>query len=132
MTFLDTSFFAALAMGRDALHASAVAWSERLPGLFVTTEYVLVEFVNLLSMPGRRRPAHSVVANARANPAIQVVPATAQLFDAGLALHGERSDKSWSLTDCISFVVMAEHGITDALTGDHHFEQAGFRALLKE
>ena len=76
MTFLDTSFFAALAMGRDALHASAVAWSERLAGPFVTTEYVL--------------------------------------------------------TDCISFVVMAEHGITDALTGDHHFEQAGFRALLKE
>jgi len=119
-------------MGRDALHASAVAWSERLPGLFVTTEYVLVEFVNLLSTPGRRRPAHSVVASARANPAIQVVPATAQLFDDGLALHAQRSDKSWSLTDCISFVVMAEHGITDALTGDHHFEQAGFRALLKE
>ncbi len=42
-----------------------------------------------------------------------------------------RPDKDWSLTDCISFVVMEEHGITDALTGDHHFEQAGFRALLK-
>ena len=79
----------------------------------------------------RRSSIHDV-ANARANPAIQVVPATAPLFDAGLALHAQRSDKSWSLTDCISFVVMAEHGITDALTGDHHFEQAGFRALLKE
>ena len=48
------------------------------------------------------------------------------------AMHKERSDKSWSLTDCISFVVMGEHGITDALTGDRHFEQAGFRALLRE
>ena len=97
----------------------------------MTTEYVLVEFVNLLSMPGRRRLAHSVVANARANPAIQVVPATAPLFDAGLALHAQRSDKSWSLTDCISFVVMQQRGMTEALTGDRHFEQAGFTALLR-
>ena len=52
-------------------------------------------------------------------------------MDAGLALYANRTDKDWSLTDCISFVVMNERGITDALTGDHHFEQAGFAALLK-
>jgi uncharacterized protein len=54
------------------------------------------------------------------------------LFSAGLELFRSRRDKEWSLTDCMSFVVMRERGITDALTNDHHFEQAGFRILLKE
>jgi predicted nucleic acid-binding protein len=49
----------------------------------------------------------------------------------GFALYGERLDKEWSLTDCISFVVMHDHQLTEAATADHHFEQAGFRALLK-
>jgi predicted nucleic acid-binding protein len=53
------------------------------------------------------------------------------LFDQGFELYARRLDKDWSLTDCISFVVMREHGLTHALTGDHHFEQAGFRILLK-
>jgi hypothetical protein len=53
------------------------------------------------------------------------------LFDARVALYGERMDKDWPLTDCISFVVMQREGITDALTGDRHFEQAGFVPLLK-
>ena len=49
----------------------------------------------------------------------------------GLALYRARPDKAWSLIDCISFMVMTERGITEALTGDHHFEQAGFRAPLR-
>jgi predicted nucleic acid-binding protein len=53
------------------------------------------------------------------------------LFRRGIELYDNRLDKQWSLTDCISFVVMQQHGITEALTGDHHFEQAGFVALLK-
>jgi hypothetical protein len=60
-----------------------------------------------------------------------MIPATQELFDRGVALYESRPDKEWSLTDCISFVVMADHGITEALTGDRHFEQAGFVALLK-
>jgi predicted nucleic acid-binding protein len=43
-----------------------------------------------------------------------------------------RADKAWSLTDCISFVVMSEHGLSEALTADVHFEQASFRALLRD
>jgi len=49
----------------------------------------------------------------------------------GLALYSARRDKSWSLTECISFEVMAGFGLVEALTGDHHFEQAGYRASLK-
>ena len=53
------------------------------------------------------------------------------LFDQGCQLYFSRPDKEWSLTDCISFVVMQREGLTDALTGDRHFEQAGFHALLR-
>jgi uncharacterized protein len=59
-----------------------------------------------------------------------VLPGPA-LWQRGIELYAERPDKGWSLTDCISFVVMQDRGITDALTADHHFEQAGFTALLK-
>ena len=60
-----------------------------------------------------------------------ILPFSEDSFDWGRILFAARKDKDWSLTDCISFVVMQEHGITDALTADHHFEQAGFVALLK-
>jgi predicted nucleic acid-binding protein len=53
------------------------------------------------------------------------------LFETGVSLYASRTDKEWSLTDCISFTVMSQYGIRDALTGDRHFEQAGFRALLR-
>ncbi len=52
-------------------------------------------------------------------------------LERGVDLYARRPDKAWSLTDCISFVVMADRKLTEALTGDHHFEQAGFLALLK-
>ena len=67
----------------------------------------------------------------RENERVTIVPMGQELFDRGIELYGERLDKEWSITDCISFIVMREQGITDALTGDHHFEQAGFKALLK-
>ena len=60
-----------------------------------------------------------------------IVPAEQGLFDRGAALYAERPDKAWSLTDCISFVIMQDHGLRDAPTGDHHFEQAGFNLLMK-
>lgn len=71
------------------------------------------------------------MAGVRASAHFQTVPLSTELLDAGLALMGKRTDKDWSLTDCISFVVMERNGLHEALTGDHHFEQAGFNALLK-
>ena len=56
--------------------------------------------------------------------------ASPELFERGLALYNARPDKEWSLTDCISFVVMADQGLAEGLTGDRHFDQAGFKALL--
>ena len=61
----------------------------------------------------------------------EIVPASPELFYRGIELFRVRPDKDWSLTDCISFVVMTDRGLSEALTGDKHFEQAGFKALLK-
>ena len=65
------------------------------------------------------------------DPATRILPADSRTFDCGLEFYEKRPDKTWSLTDCISFVVMSEEGRTEALTGDRHFEQAGFTALLR-
>ena len=60
-----------------------------------------------------------------------VIYATKALFDHGMKLYARRPDKDWPLTDCISFVIMEREGIADALTGDHHFTQAGFKILME-
>jgi hypothetical protein len=70
------------------------------------------------------------VRSLRFDPETEIVPPDPELFERGLDLFARRPDKAWSLTDCISVVVMSERGLTDALSGDRHFEQAGFRALL--
>jgi len=67
----------------------------------------------------------------RTSPSVTIVPAEQSLFDRGATLYDERPDKAWSLTDCISFIVMQDYSLRDALTGDHHFEQAGFNVLMK-
>jgi uncharacterized protein len=131
MTFLDTGYLIALSRKEDALHERAVAWGRVLPGPFSTTEYVLCEFVNAMSAPEDRPAAHLLLDRLRTHPRIDIVWATPDSFQAGLDLHRNRADKRWSLTDCISFSVMTQRGVRDALTHDHHFEQAGFRALLR-
>jgi len=67
----------------------------------------------------------------QADPKVTIVPPSSDLLARGITLYAQRPDKHWSLTDCISFVVMEEHGLTQALTADWHFEQAGFEVLIK-
>ena len=130
MTLVDTSFLLALAQPRDALHARATAWSEAIADQLLVTEYVLCEIVNHLSKPVDRPRAHVLVAQLRSG-LVEFVPSSPDLLEAGLQLHAQRPDKDWSLTDCVSFVVMKQCKVTQALTHDHHFEQAGFEALLR-
>lgn len=132
MIFIDTSYLVALAVRSDALHGRAVALSNSLAGSFVTTEYVVLEFVNSLSAAALRARAHAMLEQLTANGAVAIEPVRDDLLRAGLALHRQRADKDWSLTDCVSFVVMRQRGIEDALAFDQHFVQAGFRALMRE
>jgi predicted nucleic acid-binding protein len=84
----------------------------------------------LLSNIKRPSTVCEFVEGLKTNPVTHVIPCDSDLFYRGLMFFASRLDKEWSLTDWISFVVMQEQGIIDVLTDDHHFEQAGFNALL--
>jgi len=115
----------------DSAHARALAASQNRTERLITTAWILTEVADALAVPAMREGFPRLLAALRADPACTIVPPTQELFDRGVELYVRRPDKAWSLTDCISFVVMREHGINEALTGDRHFEQAGFIALLK-
>jgi predicted nucleic acid-binding protein len=129
--FVDSYYYLAFVNERDAGHNAAIEYSRKYVGLSVTTEWVLAEVADALSEPAQRPIFLELMARLRNERGVSIVAASHDLFDRGIALFSQRPDKSWSLTDCISFVVMEEHGLTEALTADHHFEQAGFVRLLK-
>ena len=129
--FADTSYYLAIINADDIDRDRALEWSNRWRGRVVLTDYVLMELGNALSSVSRRHQLVPLVESLKANRKVEIVPANEELFERGLELFGQRPDKDWSLTDCISFVVMQDYGLTDALTTDHHFEQAGFKALLR-
>ncbi|MFO1420480.1 MAG: PIN domain-containing protein [Candidatus Competibacteraceae bacterium] len=131
MIFVDASFLLAVLNPRDALHSRAQAWAEVITEPLLVTEYVIWELVNALSMPADRAKVHAAIQEIQTAPEWEWVPASPELFSAGMQLHGERPDKAWSLTDCISFLTMQQRHIHRALTYDHHFEQAGYAALLR-
>jgi uncharacterized protein len=130
--FADTSFYIALFNPGDVHHEKAVRLACELRRSVVVTEFVLLELANALSHADSRQLFVELLPRLKANPNVHIVPASADLFERGTILYSNRSDKNWSLTDCISFVIMVEQGINEALTADHHFEQAGFIAVLSK
>jgi hypothetical protein len=131
MGFADSFYFLALLNPKDAAHDKAAALSLSFRGQMVTTEWVITEVADAMAAPGNRRLFESFFAELTANPDITVLWSNEALFQRGLRLYFNHKDKDWPLTDCLSFVVMREMRIKDALTADRHFEQAGFRALLR-
>jgi len=129
--FADTSYCIALMGERDQHHAAAVECAKAFFGEVITTDFVLVEVGNWLSRAADRPAFLKLLEMLGADSQTTVLPATRKLLDAGRLLFARRMDKDWSLTDCISFAVMRQHGLGEALTADHHFEQAGFKALLR-
>lgn len=132
VVFADTFYFLGLLNRADESHARCTAFAQRHRGDVVTTVYVLVELADGLAGPHYRLPTARFIQRLQNHPRIRIVPASQDLLDRGLALYADRADKEWSLTDCISFIVMGDEGLREALTGDHHFEQAGFVAVLKQ
>ena len=128
--FADTSYFEAIMSTRDQYHRIAIEASRRPWREIVTTEFVLVELGATFSKPDDRADFLLMDKMVRARADVSLIPASSDLLRRGRDLFAARADKAWSLTDCTSFVVMQENGLTDALTTDQHFTQAGFRALL--
>ena len=128
--FADTSYYIALLSKRDEHHRVAVDYTASLDGTFVTTAWVLTELANFLSRRANRTLFVSLLRDLQNDDRVEIIPPGPLLFDRGIALYESRGDKDWSLTDCISFVAMGQRGVTDALTVDRHFEQAGFNRVL--
>jgi len=132
--FMDTAFLLAVIDDSDRYHATAKASYQRLVRenrTIVTTEAVLVEIGNGLADLRWRHIAHIWLTRIRQSKNVfTVAPVTTELLQQAIELYGSRTDKEWGLTDCISFVVMDEYGLTSALTVDHHFEQAGYEIVI--
>ncbi len=130
MVFADTYFFLATTIKNDVDHEKAIAVAETISVPIVTTAWVLTEVVDALSHHSNRTQFQHILFRLEKDPFCSIVPPSETLFERAVNLYTDRPDKNWSLTDCTSFIVMADRGMTDALTADHHFTQAGFHCLL--
>jgi predicted nucleic acid-binding protein len=131
--FLDTSYAIALSAVTDQHHARAIALADEMQRLgtrLITTQAILLEIGNALAKQRYRAAAVRLLLSLEADPNVDIVALSSDLYARGRQLFAERTDKDWGLIDCLSFVVMSERGLREALTADEHFRQAGFRMLL--
>lgn len=133
--FVDTNAWIGLFVAKDRLHTASsqiFALLQRQNRPLITTSAILFEVVDGFAQHGLRHltPLFRVLLNRAPN--LEIVHVDAALFQAGWQLFEARPDKEWVLTDCVSFALMSARGLSDALTHDHHFQQAGFRALLRD
>ncbi len=131
--FVDTGYAIARFNERDEYHQTALSLSNSIAACreLWTTDAVLLEIAASFSRPEHRPFAIGLWDQFHgSDPRFHVVPADNEHLSAAMELFRDRSDKSWSLTDCLSFVVMNRENLTQALTADHHFVQAGFELLL--
>jgi len=130
--FLDTVFIQAILNKNDQYHSRAMELFPRVKNAREVwiTEAILMEVGNALSACDRQKVA-DFIRQCYDTDNISVVSVTPQLFQEGLKMYESRQDKTWGLVDCLSFIVMKQQNLTDAATSDIHFQQAGFRALLR-
>ena len=129
--FADSVYFFALVNARDTFHPRAAEFAARSENPFVTTAWIITEVADGLCARATRETVIRLLDILQSSADVEIVQPSAELFQQGLERYRQRLDKNWSLTDCISFLVMEQRGITEALTADHHFQQAGFSALLE-
>jgi len=97
----------------------------------VTTRAVMLEIGNAFSKQRRRQAGIELLNALEADSGIEIIPLSERLYGRAWQLFRERPDKEWGLTDCVSFIVMQDRGLTEVLTSDEHFRQAGFHALMR-
>lgn len=134
IVFADTSYWFALLVRTDPWHEIAALLSIELVSVqIVTTEMVLTELLNGVSRLGtyHRSLATAEILHLRSNPDVEIVTQSEEQFQDAFEYYRSRLDQRWGLTDCASFILMRERGITHALTADHDFTQAGFNILMQ-
>lgn len=131
--FADTSALYAFVDRRDAWHETARAAVERAiksGRLIVTTDYVVTETVNLANARGGKHVANRVLDLIEQSDGIRVEWIGVERFERTKAYFRKHADHGYSFTDCTSFVVMKEERLSEAITTDSHFVEAGFKVLL--
>jgi predicted nucleic acid-binding protein len=135
VVFLDTSYAIALSAPTDQFHKQALRLADELEAAqarMTTTRAILLEIGNALARQRYRSAAVVLLDSLQNDPKVEIIEIGTELYQNAMNLFRNRTDKEWGLIDCISFVVMSERKLTKALTADEHFEQCGFRALLRE
>ena len=130
--FIDTSGLMCLFDARDHRHVSAVKHFDSTT-VRLTHNYVLAEFVALVI--ARRAPLNHALRFVEAitsGSEVEVIWISRELHERAMQLLFMRPDKSWSLCDAVSFVVMSDRAIRNSLTTDRHFDQAGLVRLLDQ
>ena len=133
--FADSGYWIAMMNSRDQWNRAALIATDQIRGRrIITSEMVIVELLNGVARLGEqgRRQAVDMARGLYLNPNVAVIEQSAQQLNAAIERYANRLDQSWSVTDCASFLIMEERGITEALAYDVDFVQAGFRALLRE
>ncbi len=133
--FADTGYWIALLNPKDELHQKVKSIPNQIGSFYIfTSEMVLAELLNDFSKRGQffRQAAIELIESLYNHPNVTIIQQTSSQFQNGLLLYKQRLDKEWSITDCVSFKIMEEYGITEALAYDKHFEQVGFIALLRD
>lgn len=130
--FADSVFWISLIAKRDQFHLRAQTWSKRIKGRIITSRAVVLETANALSQPESRAAVIALLGRLETHPSVEIVPFSEDLWQRSWELYSARADKAWSLTDCASFIIMKDLGLSHALTADKHFLQAGYRAMLLE
>jgi predicted nucleic acid-binding protein len=133
--FLDSSFVIALLNRSDPHHEKAKSLAadlakNRRPRL--TTTAVLLELGDGFARKGKWDLIAPFLFAAEKDPLPEIVSVDFATISGATLFRNGRPDKDWGLTDCISFIIMENRQLDEALTADHHFQQAGFRALLFE
>lgn len=131
VVFADTFYYQALLDRGDEFHVKVKALAKRLRAKVVTTTWVLTEVGNALSCGGGRILFGMLLDELYDDPNTTIISADESLWTLGISDYRKFDDKEWAVTDCISFIVMRNRGIYEALTNDHHFEQAGFQILIR-
>ena len=132
--FLDTAYALALSSPKDLFHQQATHLADEIEAAgvrLVTTRAIMLEIGNAFSRRRRRQAGIGLLEALEADSGVEIVALSEQLYRRAWQLFRERPDKEWGLTDCVSFVVMQDRSLTEALTTDEHFRQAGFQVLMR-
>ena len=131
VVFADAFYFVARLNRRDQHHERVLKFSRDFRARLLTSDWVLMEVADALAGSESRARVQEFILHLRQSVACEIIPASRETLDRALDLYHQHADKQWTLTDCVSFVIMRDRNVTEALTGDKHFEQAGFIALQK-